>query len=175
VIPPLVFLVLYRFPFDTPKDWVHERRSVYLTNASIAAAVLALGLSFGFVAVLMVQLPIIVVTTIIGVWLFSVQHRFDQARWLRQPDWSFQTAAMKGTSYLALPRILQWFTGNIGFHHIHHLSPRVPNYRLETCHSASAVLRKEDPLTIRRALGAGNLTLWDETTKRLVRFRDAIG
>jgi omega-6 fatty acid desaturase (delta-12 desaturase) len=173
VIPPLVFLVLYRVPFDTPSDWVRERWSVHLTNTSLAAVAVMLGLMFGFDAVLKVQFPIIVVTTIVGVWLFSVQHRFDQARWLRQADWSFQTAAMKGTSYLELPRVLQWFTGNIGFHHIHHLSPRVPNYKLEACHRASAVLREEEPLTLSRAFGAGNLTLWDEARKKLVRFRDA--
>lgn len=172
-IPPLVFLVLYRFAFDTPKDWVRERRSVYLTNGSIAALFVAMGLICGFGAVLEVQLPIIVVTTVVGVWLFSVQHRFDHARWFRQAEWSFQRAAMTGTSYLELPRLLQWFTGNIGFHHIHHLSPRVPNYRLEACHRASSVLREENPLTLGRAFAAGNLTLWDESEAKLVRFRDA--
>jgi omega-6 fatty acid desaturase (delta-12 desaturase) len=144
-IPPLVFLVLF----------------------------VAMGLICGFGAVLEVQLPIIVVTTVVGVWLFSVQHRFDHARWFRQAEWSFQRAAMTGTSYLELPRLLQWFTGNIGFHHIHHLSPRVPNYRLEACHRASSVLREENPLTLGRAFAAGNLTLWDESEAKLVRFRDA--
>jgi omega-6 fatty acid desaturase (delta-12 desaturase) len=173
VIPPLVFLLLYRLPFDTPKEWVRERRSVYLTNAAVGITFVTLGLLLGFGTVLMVQLPIIVVTTIAGVWLFSVQHRFDAGRWLRQSDWTFQAAAMVGTSYLKLPRVLQWFTGNIGFHHIHHLSPRVPNYRLEACHRAGAILRSEAPLTLGRALGAGNLTLWDEAGQKLVRFRDA--
>lgn len=169
-IPPLVFLLLYRVPFDTPKDWVRERWSVYLTNTAIAAAVVTMGLIFGFGTVAEVHLPIIVVTTIVGVWLFSVQHRFDKAKWLRQADWSFQTAALEGTSYLKLPRTLQWFTGNIGFHHIHHLSPRVPNYRLEACHNGSAIFRDEAPLTLRRAFRAGNLTLWDEKDHKLVCF-----
>ena len=173
LLPPLVFLLLYRVPFDTPKEWTRERRSVWGTNLSILLAVVALGLTQGFAAVAMVQLPIIAVTTIGGVWLFSVQHRFENARWLRQGEWNFQDAAMNGTSYLKLPRILQWLTGNIGFHHIHHLSPRVPNYRLEDCHKASAVLRGEPPLTLARAFGGGNLTLWDEANKKLVRFRDA--
>ena len=103
----------------------------------------------------------------------KLQHRFENAHWLRQSEWNFQDAAMNGTSYLKLPRILQWLTGNIGFHHIHHLSPRVPNYRLEQCHKANAVLRGEKPLTSARAFGGGNLTLWDEANKKLVRFRDA--
>jgi acyl-lipid omega-6 desaturase (Delta-12 desaturase) len=172
IIPPLVFLLLYRFAFDTPRDWIRERRSVYLTNLCVAAAYVAMGYFFGFGEVLMVQLPVFVVTTVIGVWLFSVQHRFDCAHWLRQSDWNFQDAAMKGTSYLKLPALLQWFTGNIGFHHIHHLSPRVPNYRLQACHNANAILSEDPPLTLSRALGAVNLTLWDEADKRLVRFCD---
>jgi omega-6 fatty acid desaturase (delta-12 desaturase) len=173
VLPPLVFLLLYRVPFDTPKDWTAERRSVWLTNLAIAALVVTLGLTLGFGAVALVQLPIIVVTTISGVWLFSVQHRFDDAHWLRQPEWSFQAAAMNGSSYLKLPKILQWSTGNIGFHHIHHLTPRVPNYRLEACYRSAPILNEQPPLTFTRALRGSTLTLWDEAEKKLVRFRDA--
>jgi omega-6 fatty acid desaturase (delta-12 desaturase) len=173
VFPPLVFLVLYRVPFDTPKTWTRERHSVWFTNAAILTCVLALGFWRGFGAVAMVQLPIIAVTTIVGFWLFSVQHRFEAGAWLRQPDWSFDAAAMKGSSHLALPRILHWATGNIGYHHIHHLSPRIPNYRLAACHRSSEILRPETSLSLARALGAGNLTLWDEAKGKLVRFRDA--
>ncbi|MBI3676354.1 MAG: fatty acid desaturase [Proteobacteria bacterium] len=173
VFPPLVFLLLYRVPFDTPKEWTRERRSVWFTNLAVAAAFVALGLALGFGAVLMVQLPIVVITTIVGVWLFSVQHRFETARWVRQPEWNFTDAAMKGSSYLALPSVLHWLTGNIGYHHIHHLSPRVPNYRLAACHRDNEVLRQEKPLSLKRALGAGNLALWDEAQNKLVRFRDA--
>src|ERR1700685_2880055 len=108
----------------------------------------------GFLAVMMVQLPVVAITTIAGVWLFSVQHRFDKARWLRAPQWSFQAAALTGSSYLQLPRLLQWMTGSIGFHHIHHLSPRVPNYRLADCYRNAAILREEPPLNLRTALRA---------------------
>lgn len=173
VFPPLVFMLLYRFSFDTPKSWLRERRSVWLTNAAVAAWVLALGFWLGFGAVALVQIPIIVVTTIVGFWLFSVQHRFEEGAWLRQPEWSFDAAAMQGSSHLALPRVLHWATGNIGYHHIHHLSPRIPNYRLAACHRSSAMLRPETSLSLARALGAGNLTLWDEAKGKLVRFRDA--
>lgn len=173
VLPPLVFLLLYRVPFDTPGSWTAERRSVWLTNLAVAMCIVVLGLTLGFGAVLLVQLPIVIVSSIIGVWLFSVQHRFEAAKWLRQPEWSFQAAAMEGSSYLKLPKLLQWLTGNIGFHHIHHLTPRVPNYRLEACHKSAAILNAEPPLTFRRALRGSTLTLWDEAKAKLVRFRDA--
>ena len=173
LVPPLVFLLLYRTPFDTPKSWTRERRSVWITNLAIAAAVVTLGLTLGFGAVAMVQLPIVIVTTIVGVWLFSVQHRFEDARWLRQGDWNFADAALEGSSYLKMPSVLHWATGNIGFHHIHHLSPRVPNYRLAACHRSNAVLQPEKPLSLLKAFGAGRLTLWDEAQEKLVSFRAA--
>lgn len=172
LFPPLVFLLLYRFPFDTPKAWARERRSVWRTDLAIAAVFGALMLIFGVANVLLVQLPIVFITTVLGVWLFSVQHRFDDARWLRRDEWNFADAALQGSSFLDLPRILQWITGNIGFHHIHHLSPRVPNYLLAQCHGSSELLRPEKPLTIGRALRAGRLTLWDENKRRLIRFCD---
>jgi omega-6 fatty acid desaturase (delta-12 desaturase) len=172
VFPPLVFLLLYRVPFDTPREWTAERRSVWATNAAIAGCILLLGNVLGFGAVALVQLPIVVISTIAGVWLFSVQHRFETARWLRAGEWNFQLAALRGSSYLKLPRWLQWMTGNIGFHHIHHLATRIPNYRLEDCYRGAAILRRETPLNLRCALRASTLTLWDETAERLVRFKD---
>lgn len=172
VFPPLVFLLLYRFPFDTPKSWVRERHSVWFTNLALVVLFGGLFLVFGVSRVLMIYLPIVFLTTVLGVWLFSVQHRFDDARWMRRTEWDFADAALKGSSYLALPSVLHWMTGNIGFHHIHHLSQRVPNYRLGECHRSNALLRSERPLTLGRALQAGRLTLWDEGERRLVRFRD---
>ena len=172
VFPPLVFLFLYRVPFDTPRSWTAERRSVWLTDVAIAGCVALLGTLVGFRAVVMVQLPIVAITTIAGVWLFSVQHRFETARWLRAREWNFHLAALTGSSYLKLPRWLQWLTGNIGFHHIHHLAPRIPNYRLEDCFRSIAILREQSPLNRRTALQASTLTLWDEATEKLVRFKD---
>lgn len=113
VFPPLVFLFLYRFPFDTPRSWKAERRSVWATNAAIAGCVALLGALVGSRAVAMVQLPVVAITTIAGVWLFSVQHRFERARWLRAGEWNLHLAALTGSSYLKLPRWLQWLTGNI--------------------------------------------------------------
>ena len=172
VLPPLVFLFLYRVPFDTPKNWSRERRAVYLHDAAIVAAVCTLGITVGFVPALMVQVPVILVTSIIGVWLFAIQHRFDDSRWARQKQWSFTSAALDGSSYLKLPKILQWCTGNIGFHHVHHLAPRIPNYRLESCYRDIAALRDSSNLTLRSAFMCIRLALWDEERQCLVRFKD---
>ncbi|HEX3430949.1 MAG TPA: fatty acid desaturase [Rhizomicrobium sp.] len=173
LLPPAIFLILYRVPFDTPKHWRRERRSVHATNAAIAAAVIALGWFLGFGAVAAVQLPIVVVSTVAGVWLFGIQHRFDAAQYFREAEWSFAQASLQGSSYLKLPRLLQWSSGNIGFHHIHHLAPRVPNYRLESCYRSNPLLQAEPPLTLRRALRSIALALWDERQQKFVAFADA--
>ena len=173
LLPPLVFLLLYRVPFDTPRAWVRERWSVYLTNAALVVLFGTLVLLVGWRQVLAIHLPMMAVSSIVGVWLFSLQHRFETARWTTKDQWNFVEAALSGASWFRLPRLLQWLTGNIGFHHIHHLNPRVPNYRLSAAHDAVQTLRPTPPLSLRRGLGAMSLTLWDEIGGRLVRFRDA--
>jgi omega-6 fatty acid desaturase (delta-12 desaturase) len=173
LLPPLVFLLLYRVPFDTPKAWQRERVSVHATNAGIVAVLIGLGLVLGFERVLLIQLPIMVIASIVGAWLFAVQHRFENALWQRDITWSFHAAALEGSSYLKLPRILQWFTGNIGFHHIHHLNPRIPNYRLGDCHAAIPALHAAPTLRFGDALRAPFFALWDEETQRMVGFDDA--
>jgi omega-6 fatty acid desaturase (delta-12 desaturase) len=170
ILPPVIFLLLYRLPFDTPKDWKRERRSVHVTNVVLVGALIALGYLLGFWQVLVVQALIIVVASIIGVWLFALQHRFDRSHWARQNEWSFASASLDGSSCLRLPRVLQWFTGNIGFHHIHHLAPRVPNYRLQACYEAIPGLRSHAPLTFRGGLRSVWLSLWDEDAGRMVGF-----
>jgi acyl-lipid omega-6 desaturase (Delta-12 desaturase) len=172
MLPPLVFVLLYRLPFDTPRTWKRERRSVWLTNAAIAATFGTLVLLLGWREVLLVHLPIMIVASIMGVWLFSLQHRFDSTHWTRKADWSSSDASMLGSSWFALPRTLHWLTGNIGFHHIHHLNPRVPNYRLSSAHEAVQALCPIRPLSLLGGLRAPWLTLWDEAFGRLVRFRD---
>jgi omega-6 fatty acid desaturase (delta-12 desaturase) len=170
LIPPMVFLVLYRVPFDTPKDWNRERRAVYWTDLALFLLLGSLGLAVGFKAVLMVQLPVLIVTSIIGVGLFAVQHRFDDSLWARQPEWRFGDAALQGSSYLKLPKLLQWFTGNIGFHNVHHLAPRVPNYLLESCYRANPQFQADATLTLADAFRAIRLALWDEDQLKLVGF-----
>ena len=170
LVPPFVFLVLYRVPFDAPRSWTRERASVHITNLVIAAVIGALMLAFGLWPVVLVQLPIMAITSIVGVWLFTVQHRFEEAQWSHQEAWNPVHASLAGTSYLKLPRVLQWFTGNIGFHHVHHLSARVPNYRLQECHEAHAALSGVTALTLWQALLAPCYALWDEERGRMVRF-----
>jgi omega-6 fatty acid desaturase (delta-12 desaturase) len=173
VLPPLVFLLLYRVPFDTPRTWRHERYAVYATDLAISAVIVGLGLLLGFERVLIIQLPIIVMASIAGVWIFSVQHRFEDALWQRQAQWNFEMAALQGSSYLRLPGLLQWFTANIGFHHVHHLNPRVPNYRLAACHAAIPILRGKSATTLWAVLRAVSLALWDENQHRMVTFKIA--
>jgi omega-6 fatty acid desaturase (delta-12 desaturase) len=170
LLPPLVFLVLYRLPFDTPKEWRKERLVVYLTNAALIAIAVGMGLAIGFGDVAMVQLPISAIAAVFGVWLFSIQHRFEGTLWLRKDKWDPLTASLQGSSFLRLPRVLQWFTGNIGYHHVHHLNSRVPNYRLQECHEAAPELAKVPTLNLWRGLSSFRYALWDEEQERMVRF-----
>ncbi|SDG25190.1 omega-6 fatty acid desaturase (delta-12 desaturase) [Limimonas halophila] len=173
LIPPLVFLVLYRVPFDTPKARKRERRGVYLTDLALLVGYGGLGALVGFGPMAAVQGPVMAVGAIVGVWLFSVQHRFEETWWARNDDWSFGKAALHGSSFLRLPRVLQWFTGNIGYHHVHHLNPRVPNYRLEAAHNRIAADCTVPELTLRDGLLAPRHVLWDEENDRMVPFRAA--
>ena len=168
ILPPIVFMLLYRVPFDAAKEWRYERRAVYLTNIGLICLIGGLGLAIGFDRVAAVQLPVMVVASIIGVWLFSIQHRFEGTLWAPNAEWSFAAAALHGSSHLHLPRILQWFTGNIGFHHAHHLNPRIPNYRLEECHNALPDLQSAPILTLRSAVTTLHYALWDGERGRMV-------
>lgn len=170
ILPPAVFLLLYRMPFDAAKGWRREHRAIYVTNFVLAGLFCGLGLAIGFGPVLAVQLPIMILASIVGVWLFSVQHQFQRTLWASDANWSFATAALRGSSHLQLPRLLQWFTGNIGFHHVHHLNPRIPNYRLEDCHRMIGGLQSAPILTLRTALATPSYALWDECLGQMVKF-----
>ena len=171
LLPPLIFLALYRLPFDTPAAWTRERHSVHLTNLALLGVYGALGLALGFGAMASVQIPVIAIAAIIGVWLFSLQHRFASVRWLRAARWTRLRAALEGSSHLALPGPLDWITGHIGFHHVHHLDTRIPSYALRAAHRSLARCAKMPaPLTLLPALGASRYALWDEAQDRMVRF-----
>ena len=118
--------------------------------------------------------PIVVVASSVGTWLFYVQHQFERTYWEHTPEWDFTLAALQGSSYYELPSLLQWFTGNIGFHHIHHLSPRIPNYNLQRCHDENPIFQQAVRLTIGGSLQTVWLVLWDEERERLVTFREAL-
>ncbi|HET6804198.1 MAG TPA: fatty acid desaturase [Frateuria sp.] len=170
VLPPVAFLLLYRVPFDTPAGWRQERQSVWWTNAGLVCLIGALVATLGARAVALVQLPVAVLGSAAGAWLFTVQHRFEASQWEPKEGWSQVQASLEGSSYLKLSAVLQWFTGNIGFHHIHHLSSRVPNYRLQECHEAAIPSGAVTTLTLRDALTAPCYALWDEQLRRMVRF-----
>jgi len=173
VLPPIVFLIVYRVPFDTPTTWRHERRSVHLTNLGLFAMFTLLMLLLGMGRVALVQIVPVAIAAVIGVWLFAVQHRFEDAIWSRHAAWNATDAALLGSSYLKLPAVLQWFSGNIGFHHIHHLLPGVPNYRLAECHRACAALAPgHATLSFWDAVRAPAYVLWDEAAARMVKFSD---
>ncbi len=171
LLPPIIFILLYRLPFDTPSSCRRERVSVYLLNVALVCLFSILIGFLGFENVVLVHVPALALAAIIGIWLFSVQHRFEEAEWVSKKDWKFVQASLHGTSYLKLPRLLQWFSGNIGLHHIHHLRPGIPNYRLQACHDAcSASIPVGTTLSLRDALKAPSFALWDEEQGCMVPF-----
>ncbi len=171
--PAWVFVIRQRFPFRSRPDGARGLISVVATNIAIAA-VLALAMYLvGVADILMVQIPVTLIASSIGVWLFFVQHQYERTYWEHHKDWSFEEAALRGSSYYALPRVLRWFTADIGTHHIHHLCSRIPNYRLNECLAANPKLAEVERLTFWQSIKCIRLTLWDEETKRLVGFREA--
>jgi len=167
--PLFIFLVKHRFP--SPKADKRERYSVYWMNLAVLGLALPLTWLFGLKAYLLIQLIIMMVAGSAGVWLFYVQHQFDGAYWERGQDWDYTAAALQGSSFYKLPRILQWFTGNIGYHHIHHLSSRIPNYNLERCHKAHSLFQGVKPVTLLGSLKSLTFRLWDEQRRKLVSYR----
>jgi acyl-lipid omega-6 desaturase (Delta-12 desaturase) len=170
VIAPL-FLFLIRQRFPSPRASRRERRSVTWMNLALLGMAAALSAVFGIRAYVAIQLAVVGVAGSAGVWLFYVQHQFDGVYWERRDDWDYTSAALRGSSYYKLPRILQWFSGNIGFHHIHHLSPRIPNYNLERCHRADPLFQSVKPITLISSLKSFTFKLWDEQRGKLVGYR----
>ena len=171
LVPAFLFFVLYRFPYAESKSWKRERASVWWTNVAVAVVVAGLSLTLGFKALLLIYLPVTLLAATLGTWLFFVQHQFEDTYWAREDEWDYGLAALKGSSYYKLPWVLQWFTGNIGFHHVHHLSPRIPNYLLQKCHQENPEFQEVVVLTLWSSFKTIFLSLWDEEQGRLVTFR----
>jgi acyl-lipid omega-6 desaturase (Delta-12 desaturase) len=169
--PSFLFFVLYRIPLAAPKSWKRERVSVHGTNLALALVVIGLSSLIGFKSFLLIQLPIAILAATMGTWLFFVQHQFEDTYYASGDNWDYTLAALQGSSYYQLPKVLQWFTGNIGFHHIHHLSPRIPNYRLQKCHEENPMFQQVVVLTVWTSLQSILLSLWDEDQNKLVSFR----
>jgi len=171
--PLYQFVLKHRFPFDIPWSWKREWASVLWTNAGIAAVFAVLARAFGWRAILLVHLPVVLVAGAVGVFLFFVQHQFEDTYWERDQTWDFYRAGVRGSSFFDLPPALHWLTANIGYHHIHHLASLIPNYRLAQCFRENPGLRQVTRLSLWQGVKCLRLKLWDEESRTLVGF-DAV-
>ena len=169
VIGPLYMFLFYN-RFITGKATARERYYVHATNLGLLTIAVIATATIGLKAYVLIQLPILIFGGSAGVWLFYVQHQFDDVYWSRHENWDFQQAAIEGSSFYQLPKILQWFSGNIGFHHVHHLASRIPNYHLEACHKEIPAFKNIKPLTLSSSLKCIKHRLWDEENNRLVGY-----
>ena len=168
--PAYQFLLRHRVPTGHPVRHRQDWASILGTNIALAAIVIVMALTIGLRPFLLSYLPVILLSASMGVWLFYVQHQFEETYWESGSRWDFHTAAMQGASFYDLPGILQWVTAYIGFHHIHHMSSKIPNYRLRECFKENPELWKAKRLSLWESLKCPRLTLWDETARRLVSF-----
>ncbi|MGJ8698074.1 MAG: fatty acid desaturase [Verrucomicrobiaceae bacterium] len=167
--PLFLFLIQERFP--TPGASKRSRRSVWWMNVALFSLAALLISIYGWLPYLLIQGTTICVAASSGVWLFYVQHQYEGVYWEREDDWDYTSAALEGSSFYKLPKVLQWFSGNIGYHHIHHLSSRIPNYYLESCHNSHEIFTSVEPLTFWKGFKSLGFRLWDEKERKLVGFR----
>ena len=168
------FYIRHRIPTIVPKTWTRELRSILWTDVGLASFVTLMGVTVGFKEFLLVHLPFTLLACSIGVWLFYVQHQFEPTYWEHDAAWEYEAAALQGSSYYQLPKFLQWLTGNIGLHHVHHLNARIPNYRLQQAFNEHPELQRVTRLTLWQSLRCIRLVLWDERQRKLVRFREVL-
>lgn len=163
-----IFLIDYRI---APR-WANEkeRKSVMRMNIALLLTLVLVHFSIGLTAFVLIQLPVVALAAAGGAWLFYVQHQYEGVYWARKEEWDFVAASLDGSSYFHLPKVLQWFTGNIGFHHIHHLSSKIPNYNLPRCHRENQVFQNVRRLTLWSSLRCLKFRLWDEERAELVGF-----
>lgn len=171
--PAFLFLVQHRLPVGMMRSGWLPWISTQATNAAIAAIAVGLIVLIGVKAFFLIHLPILLIAATVGVWLFYVQHQFEETSWSEGRDWNLHEAALHGSSHYDLPGVLAWFTANIGIHHVHHLCSRIPYYRLPQVLREHPELRDIGRLTLLDSLRCVRLTLWDETQQRLVSFREA--
>ena len=162
------FVILNRFTFKITNK--KDRLSIHVTNLAIVGIAVGMSLLIGFKEFLLIQLPIMLFAASFGVWLFYLQHQFEGVYWERNERWDRVKSALEGSSFYKLPKVLQWFSGNIGFHHIHHLSPRIPNYYLEKCYNETPFFQEVKPITLRIGFKSFSLRLYDEVNRRLVGY-----
>lgn len=170
-IGPL-FMIFFQNRITTKRMKKDEKRNVYFTNIALLIMSATISMFIGLKAYLLIQLPILYFSHAAGLWLFYIQHQFDDVAWERGDVWDYKTAALTGCSFLKLPGVLQWFTGNIGYHHVHHLSSRIPNYKLEACHNENEMFRNVKPIKFSSTFRALFLGLWDESQQKLISFKE---
>lgn len=171
--PFTFFAVMQRLPWLIPNKWKRERLSIHLTNLLLALLFLAAAAVVGPWTFLMLYAPVLFLAASAGSWLFFVQHQFNPTYWRRDGQWDYQRAALEGSSFLDLPWPLSWFTANIGYHHIHHLDSRIPNYALPACHASHPTLQGVNTMTLLAGLRCVRLKLWDEAAQTMITFRQA--
>jgi omega-6 fatty acid desaturase (delta-12 desaturase) len=168
---PISFVIVARFPqtYSRKSDVI----GTLATDLALAAVIWLTVATIGLGPYIAIQLPITYISTVVGTWLFYVQHQFKGVYWVRDAEWDLVEAALRGASFYDLPAILRWFTGNIGYHHIHHLRPRIPNYMLKEAQESVPELRGVKPITLRSGFDSLALRLYDEEEGRLIGFREA--
>lgn len=170
--PTYQFLIKHRFPFDAPFTWKREWASVFFTNLAIAGVLVLAWQTIGIETLLKLHLPVFAVGATTGIYLFYVQHQFEDAYWVKKDEWSPVEAGLAGSSFFDLPKFLHWFTGNIGYHHIHHLASRIPFYKLPKAMTASPQFREVPTITLFSSIRCLRLKLWDESQRRLIAFSE---
>lgn len=168
VVPLGLFFIYQRFPY--PQASQRDRNSVHWMNFSILLYGIGLSLIFGFWNFPWIQVTITAVSGTLGVWLFYVQHQFEDTYWRSGSDWDYTASAMEGSSCYKLPAVLNWFSGSIGYHHIHHLSAHIPNYHLKACHEAEPFFQQVPEINLKGSLRSLRLRLWDEESGKLVGY-----
>jgi acyl-lipid omega-6 desaturase (Delta-12 desaturase) len=169
--PGAALLFLFFQRFSSKGAGKRERNSVVFTNLALLVIIAVASLTIGFQTYVLIQLPIILIGGTLGLWLFYVQHQFENVYWARHDVWDPLRVALEGSSYFKLPKILQWFSGNIGLHHIHHVRPNIPNYHLQQCYADIPAFQAVKPLSIRTSLKSLRFSLYDEEQKKLISFR----
>jgi len=166
------FIVKHRYPWDIPRDWKQAWQSVWWTNAALVGVLALMWATIGIERFLLVQLPITLIASTLGIWMFYVQHQYEDTYWHHHDEWDYYDASLYGSSYLVLPKPLQWLTASIGVHHVHHMSARIPNYRLQQVHDENPEFHVVTKVRFKDTVKLINLALWDEDSRKLIRFKD---
>lgn len=166
--PLYVFLISNRFT----KRWMtkQEKYNIYVTNLALLLMFAVAGHFIGYLTYVILQVLVMEIAAVAGFWLFYLQHQYEDVTWVRSKDWNYRTIALEGSSFVKFPKILQWFSGNIGFHHIHHVNSGIPNYNLEKCYRENDIFREVKPVNFIASIKTLKLRLWDEKSQKLIPF-----